>query len=184
METSRAEAEPAASRHGFHAFWLAEKTVIDVGTWGEGKMPKSGPNTIQLRSRPLRFGLGFRWCFVNLISGGAAHKILIAYHQEKRNFCAYLFKSVGSDNLLLARLENHGTHPGVHLHACCRKTDGGAIGRTGYPEIVRIPSSRANHRSNRFPSTGDDALDLTGLHFNIPALRCKKSQLELPYDER
>lgn len=166
-------------RYGFRAFWCEEKTDIAEGHWSDHKMPKSGPNTVLLRSKPLRFGVGFRWCIVSLMSGGVAHKILLACHREKRNFCAYLFKSIGNDNLLLARLENHGTHPGIHIHACCQKTGPGAVGRTGYPEIARYPGPKSYHRSDEFPSSDDDALNLVGLHFNIPALRRTKPQLEL-----
>lgn len=179
MDSSEYEQPDGAMRHGFRAFWLTEKTDVIEGHWSDSKMPKSGPNTILLRSKPLRFGLGFRWCFVSLMSGGSVHKILLARHQDKRNFCAYLFKSVGSDNLLLARLENHGTHPGVHIHACCQKTGPGAVGRTGYPEIARYPRPNSHHRSDAFPSSDEDALDLVGLHFNIPPLRRTKPQLEL-----
>lgn len=156
--------------HAFHAYWTSIKKVTKVGHWQDGKMPKTGPNTITLR-RPLRFGNGFRWCFVEVESKADEFRILVSHHQEKRNFSAYLFQKIGNDQLLLARLENHGTHPGVHLHACCIQPGAMAYGRTEYPDLVRCPPSGKHHRNQQFPTTDVDALHITGVHFNLPQLR-------------
>lgn len=143
-------------------------------------MPKSGPNTVNLK-RPLRFGTGFRWCFLRVESATAEFRILISYHLGKQNFSAYLFQKIGLEHLMLARLENHSTHPGVHLHACCTATPPGAIGRTQYDGLIRCPSGGAKHRNETCPNNDIDALDLTGLHFNLPQLRRPKpDQYELP----
>lgn len=133
-------------------------------------MPKSGPNTIALH-RPLRFGTGFRWCFLDIEGDGKEFRILAAHHQGKRNFTAFLFQKIGAANLLIARLENHGTHPGLHLHACCTLPGPGAFGRTQYDGMVRCPDNGKHHRHQDFPTTDVDALHLIGLHFNLPQLR-------------
>lgn len=141
-------------------------------------MPKSGAHSVHLH-RPLRFGIGFRWCVVQVSADGEDHTILIAFHAMKRNFHALLFSHRGSDSLLLARLENHGTHPGTHLHACCKDVDRTAFCRTSYPELLRIPEAHSPHRKDDFPAGDDDALELVGLHFNISSLRKRETQLSL-----
>jgi hypothetical protein len=159
--------------HAFHAYRLLDKKVAEIGAWHDGKMPKTGPNTVNLK-RPLRFGTGFRWCLLRVESAPAEFRILVSYHSGKRNFSAFLFQKVGLENLMLARLENHSTHPGVHLHACCSETSASALGRTKYDGIIRCPATGSHHRSHTCPDNDVDALDLTGLHFNLPQLRRPK----------
>lgn len=151
-----------------------------MGAWHDGKMPKTGANTIMLK-RPLRFGSGFRWCVLRVESGSAEFRILVSYHLGKQNFTAYLFQKMGLEHLMLARLENHSTHPGVHLHACCTSPPSGSLGRTHYDGVVRYPSAERHHRNQICPISDVDALDLIGLHFNLPQLRRpQETQFKLP----
>lgn len=46
---------------------------------------------------------------------------------------------------VIARLEYHGSHPGVHAHAQCDR-GGVEIGATGIDNLSRFPSANAPHR--------------------------------------
>lgn len=85
-------------------------------------------------------------------------RLLIAYHPNKQNYEATLGVLADGDVLVLSRLEYHSTHPGWHVHGCCKDIDKSNVGRLKYPDMKRVPDGKSFHRRNDFGITGDSAI--------------------------
>lgn len=157
----------------FRAFISGKRSNISPPKWQQGKMPKSGASAVSLsKARTIRLGAEWRWTHVRLDVDSAPHRIWICYHQGKQNYMALACKVLADgDMLVLGVLEHHGTHPGWHVHGCCKTTDDSCTGRLRYPDMVRIPSAGGHHRAYGFPSSDEDALDIAGRHFRIPEIQ-------------
>lgn len=85
--------------------------------------------------------------------------IVIAFHEGKENYAAHLVHPLEEDNLVLATIEYHGTHPGWHLHVNCDGDGDGNVGRLRYPAQHRIPNGKSAHRERKLPISQAAALE-------------------------
>lgn len=72
--------------------------------------------------------------------------LLCQVNESKDNWQAWLVRKTNGDGSLVSRYEYHGNHPGIHVHADCRR-GGIEIGPSGIDRLLRIP--RADSRMSR-----------------------------------
>lgn len=149
----------------FKAFLLAEKTIVDAGKWVSGKPNKK---LLDLSKGKLSLGSQWTWRKIVLEVDGRTFHVIVAFHEGKEEYFAHLAVPVGDDNLVLATVENHGTHPGWHLHVNCGGEAGpNIIGRLRYPGQRRIPRGNGNHRIRRLPISRAAALEPVAVFFRL-----------------
>ncbi len=119
------------------------KLIRDSGQWKSGKVP---PNAFPLNA-PLAFSSKWKWRSVRLttLQRDADARLLIAYNGDKGQYRAYFGQEMGGKIAVLACLEDHGTHPGLHCHAPCGKRDKVPAGSLRYGQ-PRAPLGRSMHR--------------------------------------
>lgn len=152
-------------------FVKAKKTLIDAGAWTDKRMPKTGGKFPLSRARSFRVGAaGWRWRVVQLEAGGRHYRLLCLLHAGKCNFVAILATPVGTDLLVLGALENHGSHPGWHVHASCKTPEAGLSGRLRYDGMKRAAAGAYANEATPFPSSDDEADAVLVRYFRLPSL--------------
>jgi hypothetical protein len=138
-------------------FLRAPKRVTDVGKWTSGKAAKK---LLELSKGSLSLGAQWTWRRIVLECEGREYVVVIALHEAKQNYCAHLAAAGANarDTLVLASIENHGTHPGWHVHANCSGEGGANVGRLRYPAQIRLPAKGSKHRLRAMRIREDEAL--------------------------
>lgn len=121
------------------------KTASNLGKWEEGKVPA---RAFPLHGGGIPFGGRCRWRTVSIVSEGHDLRLLIVLSVEKQVFMAVLGEMVDGKLYILASLESHATHPGVHCHASCARNLPAFSGSMRYPEMDVVPRERAKCRRN------------------------------------
>lgn len=97
--------------------------------------------------------------------------VVIAFREDKQEYCAHLVYPTGADSFVLASIESHGSHPGWHLHVNCDGAGGGGnVGRIRYQAQKRLPHAKSPHRDRRIPVTQAAALEPVIVFFRIDML--------------
>lgn len=129
----------------------AKKSITDLGTWSDTKMPKSAfPLGKQggFRIRP-----PYRWRIVKFDIGEESFRLLIFYRLDLMKCSAMLGRCDEGDMCVLARYEFHADHPGWHFHTDC--SGQWVPGRTGGLHDC-IPNHGSRNRRTDFSVNGDD----------------------------
>jgi len=98
---------------------------------------------IYSKSRPSRAG----WQWRSLTAGVEGREfIMVAICNPSRgNWKSMLLLKVGNDYSVVARFEDHSSHPGVHIHSHCERS-GVEIGAISLGTLIRIPPAGRTHR--------------------------------------
>jgi hypothetical protein len=139
----------------------SRKTIIDAGTWKDGKMP---PAAFPLSKSPLNVNKNYRWRCVAFTCCGASFRVLLFYRLGIQKFSSYLGRHDGKNMTVLARYEWHGTHEGWHFHVprTCDDSEQ-TSGRPGGCDL-RIPNCSARHRRMIFGVVNDDTAFKVAFH--------------------
>lgn len=115
------------------------KVIQDDSGWRNNDLPpRNAP--IFPRTQPVR--AGWEWRSARAVGNNAVYVLLVRCHVAKANWKAWLLKlDDASSASVVARFEEHATHPGLHLHAHC---DRGGIepGPSGLHDLERLPTAR------------------------------------------
>jgi hypothetical protein len=132
------------------------KVLIKAGDWKAGKMTR---NAFPM-SRTRNFQLGVRWIWrVDVLEiDGTECRLLTAFEPSKNGFLAWLSYRRGDSYTMVARLEFHGSEPGLHCHASCDDLHNVQTGVVKPYPSVRLPNARAKHRRDRCGITEASAL--------------------------
>jgi hypothetical protein len=124
------------------------KILTKAGDWKTGKMTR---NAFPL-SRTRNFQLGVRWTWrVDMLEiDGNECRLLTAFEPSKNGFLAWLSYRRGDSYTMVARLEFHGSEPGLHCHSSCDDLHNVQVGVVKPYPSVRLPSARAKHRRDQF----------------------------------
>lgn len=145
--------------------------MTDKGKWSNKKLPKTGGPFPLSKTKSVRLGDQWDTRFVKMSFDGHEYVLMIGLNQKKQEFAAYLGVRIGDNSLILARLEYHSTHPGVHIHSCCGTHEPGWVSRTGHPGLKRIPTKSSSPRNTKIPLlTQESALHLAATKFRIDGL--------------
>lgn len=149
---------------------LAEKQNVKWTQWKNGKMPKSAfPLN---KNRSFRIRGKWRWCLCTFLCLGHSMRVLVAYRSDIEEYLAMLGIDLPDSNTrVLARFEFHGSHPPWHVHSFCEDVSSFLPrndGRSGYPDMQRIPGGNASIGNNSFHIHFDrSATDLATRKFGL-----------------
>jgi hypothetical protein len=146
----------------------AEKAVTDWGKWRSGKMPRAAFPLSWSRQNFYRLG-SYRWRVLRFDALGGSFRLLIALHEPKEQFLAFLGIEVGADTRFIASYEFHGTHRGWHAVMSCDQIENLPIGVKTGPWQIRLPQARRRHRRVVFGVTENTATERAGKFFGLPA---------------
>jgi hypothetical protein len=145
----------------------ANKAVTEWGEWQSGKMPRSAFPLSKSRQNFYRLG-NYRWRVVLFDCLNASFRLLIALHEPKEQFRAFLGIEVGPDTRFVSSYEFHGTHPGWHAHLSCDLLENVPTGIRVGPWQYRMPNARRPHRRVMFNVTERTATEKAGRFFGLP----------------
>jgi hypothetical protein len=123
--------------------------------------------------RQRAFVLGTQWSWrVDLLcpegDSGTELRLLTAFEPSKQNFIAWLSYKRGDSYVVLARLEFHGSEPGIHAHAVC-DTDLQDVqaGVTKPLGTRRAPRYGRPHRRDTYEMSEATALGTSFKFYNV-----------------
>jgi len=89
----------------------------------------------------------WRWRVLHLADDTHRYRLLIIYRPDKGQYQATLGLETKTTLQVLARLEDHATHPGLHCHAPCERDADIPAGSFQYPALNRAPRTTRPRRS-------------------------------------
>ena len=125
-----------------HLLKCPKVTSDDTG-WKIGDMaPRFCP--VYMRTRPMRSG--WRWRSLRAERLGVRYIVVALCRSGRGTQQALLLKEAASQSWsLIARYEQHASHPGIHLHPHCERS-GIEVGGSGFDGLARIPAVESHHR--------------------------------------
>ena len=122
---------------------IAEKKILQSDTsWSERDLqPRYAP--IYTRTKPIR--AGWRWRSARVESGQSQFFLLAECNPRRDNWKALLIVERDTGSSVVARLEYHSSHPGLHAHTHCTRS-GVETGASGLDNLKRYPASNRWHR--------------------------------------
>jgi hypothetical protein len=116
------------------------------------------------KTEPVR--AGWRWRSATAAGpGGREYLLLTQCNPIRDQWKAWLiFRTSSGQASLVSRLEYHGTHPGLHVHADCER--GGFAGPSSIDHLARIPPVNRRHR-RKITWREQSFWDQARLHFRI-----------------
>lgn len=144
---------------------LKPKIVAKAGGWKTGKMAR---NAFPL-SRTRSYQLGVRWTWrVDLLEIDRVEcRLLTAFEPQKHGFIALLSYQRGDSYAVIARLEFHGSEPGLHCHASCDAVSGTPVGVVKPFGVRRVPRYGKRHRRTTYEMTESSALSTSFGFFKV-----------------
>ena len=123
---------------------VAECKVLASDTkWREDDLPPRH-SVIYEKTRPMRGG--WKWRSVTAKSNKGEYVLLAQCNPRKDEWKAWLiYKTEEGSPSVVSRLEFHGSHPGLHVHAHCAR-GGVEEGSSSIDGLPRIPSAHQPHR--------------------------------------
>lgn len=98
---------------------------------------------IYSKTYPIRGG--WRWRSAQATAGPENFILTALCHPGKGNWKATLIVQTPSGPSVVARFEDHSTHPGLHAHSHCDRS-GLEVGGSGMGALVRAPPAQEFHR--------------------------------------
>jgi hypothetical protein len=129
---------------------IIERKVLesDSGWRSDDLTPRNAP--IFIKTKPIR--AGWQWRSAKAI-GQSGNFILLAECNARRANWKSMLMFVNPDRTasVIARFEQHGSHPGLHMHSDCRRS-GIEIGATSIDGLLRIPNAASDSHHRRVSS--------------------------------
>lgn len=116
--------------------------MVSATKWENGPIPKRHFPLFRDK-KPL--GPGWRWRAARLTGDGVDYRLLVQLRLDKPNFKAWLVVDIGGHWAVIARLEAHSGHGGLHCHMQCVGA-GIAVGQIDPPGMVSVPYWKDHHR--------------------------------------
>lgn len=139
----------------------SKKTITGVTGWKVG----NGPGSAFPLRKGLIYGSLFSWRVISMNCGGVACRLLIACNPIKYEHQVMLgVETPGGMVRVVAIVENHGTHPGWHLHGVCNDS-GVTTGVLRQPGLRRM---KAHWGHTNQPTSKEDVLAAAMHFFRMP----------------
>lgn len=169
-------------------FIQADKVISGAGTWSDKKLAKNPSKFPLWKPKGVRLGSAFRWRIVEFwLNDGSGTKrvgrMLVAFRRDKQEYLAYVGvdELIGGGTLVLARLEFHGTHDGLHVHSTCEPPEAACVGRMNHGSMRRLPNGGKYHRRSSFVIDDDEAIRIAAEFFNFKGLTPSNDQGKLEF---
>lgn len=120
----------------------AAKVQASDSRWKTGDLP---PRLCPIYPKSKPHGPSWQWRSVKAISGDAEFWLVATVNVARSNWKCILIAKTENGHSVVARYEDHGSHPGIHVHAHCHR-GGIEEGPTGMNDLIRVPPASAPHR--------------------------------------
>lgn len=118
------------------------KTIVSATPWSQADIPPRH-KPINSRTQPMRGG--WFWRSARARFEGVNYILVAECNPSKGNWKALLLIETTGGCSVVARFEDHASHPGVHAHAHCERS-GLEIGPSGMGGLERAPKAGGRHR--------------------------------------
>lgn len=120
-----------------------KRKVIQSDTgWKTGGIPPRDSGIFP-KTRPISGG--WKWRSGKVRAENEEFVLLAQCNPGKDNWKSWLIFQSPSGPALVARLEHHGTHPGLHIHTDCDRS-GVEVGGSSISNLGRLPAASSRHR--------------------------------------
>lgn len=100
-------------------------------------------------SRPDPFRAGWQWRSAKATSDQNEYILLVLCNPKRGNWQSILIlEGAAGASSVVARFEDHGSHPGLHAHSDCERS-GLDTGSETLDGLQRIPPANRRHRRKR-----------------------------------
>lgn len=122
---------------------IALKKVLKSDTqWLTTDMP---PRHCPIYSKTYPIRAGWRWRSAQASAGAENYVLMAMCHPGKGNWKATLIVQTPAGHSVVARFEDHSSHPGLHAHSHCDRS-GVEVSGSGMNALVRAPAAQEHHR--------------------------------------
>ena len=139
------------------------KTMTDQSSgWTKKDLP---PRWCPIFARKRPVAGDWQWRAARAAHDNREFTVVAQCNPSRGNWKAMLIEKTGLGHSVIARFEDHSSHPGVHAHSHCDRS-GLEIGATSLDALARIPAAGAFHRrtqAHTLQSFWDEALQF----FNV-----------------
>lgn len=118
------------------------KSLVSVTGWSTNDLPPRH-NPLNTRTKPMRSG--WEWQSAKVASGSGNYLLVAECNASKGNWKAVLMLETDGGHSVIARFEDHASHPGMHVHAHCDRC-GLEVGASGMSALERSPKAGMRHR--------------------------------------
>ena len=119
-----------------------QKTLVSTTGWSTSDLPPRH-KPINARTQPMR--AGWEWQSAKVQSGDENYLLVAECNASKGNWKALLLLDTPAGHSVIARFEDHASHPGTHVHAHCERC-GVEVGSSGMSGLERSPKTGSRHR--------------------------------------
>lgn len=144
-----------------------EKTKLNLGAWGSGRLPRSAFPMSKVKEKQYRFGQAYRWRVVQFHCEGYKCRALLILNAEKEIFRIRFGVEIAGDMVVLMDREFHSTEPGWHCHFTLESIDSVVSGAARGPGKRRW--SRGFDPEAKFTVTEAGALTIAAEMFQFAA---------------
>lgn len=116
----------------------------DTGWRNTDLQPRYAP--VYAKTRPIR--AGWQWRSVKVASVQSQFVLLLLCNPKRGNWQSILILDQNDGSSVVARFEDHGSHPGIHVHSDCERS-GVDVGPETLDDLLRIPPANRFHRRRR-----------------------------------
>lgn len=145
------------------------KVVTKAGDWKlVTKTSKMPATAFRLTKRaPYILGRFWHWRVDELAAGSMSFRLLTAFRADTEEFMSWLAMPVGDGLRVIARLEFHGDHPGLHCHSTCEDHEEIPVGEQDWYPFKRAPGGDEKHRRQDSVKTESDAIQRAYAFFGV-----------------
>lgn len=141
-----------------------KKTANDLGRWSTGRVPRSDfpmPGHFPIKAHQ-------KWRCMRLVDDDSRDLRLLIVVSERRNeFQALLAEVADGKSYVLACLEEHASHSGLHCHAPCGRELPIYSGSLRYPDMRVAPNPGSSACRRSYTWTQDAAYREALRFFNV-----------------
>ena len=120
----------------------AAKLQASDTKWKSGDLP---PRLCPIYSKSKPHGPSWQWRSAKATSGANEFWLVAMVNPSRGNWKSILIVKTDDGHSVVARYEDHASHPGLHVHSHCSRS-GVENGPSGMSDLARIPPIKARHR--------------------------------------
>ena len=121
---------------------LKKSKVNDSGGWSRKELP---PRWCPVFSKKKPMAGDWHWRAIKASAANREFVVVAQCSPNRGNWKAFLIEKLEDEHSVVARFEDHGGHPGVHVHSHCARS-GIDVGPTTLDGLGRIPPAGSFHR--------------------------------------
>ena len=126
---------------------IREKKTLESDTNWRSPNMKRKHAPVHAKTVPIR--AGWQWRSAKVFGVSGRYVLFAKCNRHRDNWQAVLTKvNLDSTASAVTRHEHHGGHPGLHVHAHCKRS-GVELGTQSLDDLIRVPATRSRSRTRQ-----------------------------------